>query len=142
MRRIARFAAFGLLVFAFVNCYHATVETGRRPSGDTVSKPWAPSFVFGLVPPSTVETASKCPNGVAKVETQLSFLNQIVGLLTLGIFTPMEIKAQCADAAAASLSPDQVVIVPPPGSREATQEAFDQAAEASAESGRPAFVVF
>jgi Bor protein len=52
--------------------------------------------VFGLVPPSTVETAAKCPNGVAKVETQLSFLNQLVSVLTLSIYTPMTIEVTCA----------------------------------------------
>ena len=44
------------------------------------------------MPPSTIETAQKCPNGVAKVETQQSFGNQLVGFLTLGIYTPMDIR--------------------------------------------------
>jgi hypothetical protein len=54
--------------------------------------------VLGLVPPETVETASECTNGVAKIETRLSFLNQLVGLLTIGIYTPMSIKVTCAAA--------------------------------------------
>ena len=41
--------------------------------------------VFGLAPPSTVETMERCPNGVARVETQLSFLDQPRG--TTGCFT-------------------------------------------------------
>lgn len=49
-----------------------------------------------LLPPSMVSTAERCPNGVAKVETQQSFVNQLVGFLTLGIYTPMQIKVTCA----------------------------------------------
>ena len=58
-----------LALTATVGCYHATVDTGLAPSGQTIAKPWANSFVYGLVPPPVVETTSKCPNGVAKVET-------------------------------------------------------------------------
>lgn len=31
-----------------------------------------------MVPPSTLETKSKCPSGAAKVETQHSFLDTLV----------------------------------------------------------------
>src|SRR5690554_3626514 len=82
-------------------CYHATVDTGRQPSGEVVRQPWAHGFVYGLVPPSTVKVAQQCPNGVARVETQLSFLNQLASTLTFGIYTPMEITVQCAAGAIA-----------------------------------------
>ena len=52
------------------------------------------------MPPETVSTQERCPNGVAKVETQHRFVNQLVGLLTLGIYTPMQIKVTCAAGAA------------------------------------------
>lgn len=77
-------------------CYHATVETGATPSAETVEKAWASGWIYGLVPPSVVSTAQKCTSGVARVETQLSFVNQLVSLLTLGIYTPMAIKVTCA----------------------------------------------
>ncbi len=92
-----RSLAAALLVLApTAACYHATVETGLTPTTQTIEKSWAAGWIYGLVPPSTVETAAKCPAGVAKVETQLSFPNQLVNLLTLGIYTPMEIKVTCA----------------------------------------------
>lgn len=80
-------------------CYHATIETGAKPSAVTIEKHWASGWIFGLVPPKTVETASKCPSGVAKVETQLSFLNGLVSILTLSIYTPMDIRVTCAESA-------------------------------------------
>jgi Bor protein len=86
------------LFIVTAGCYHATVETGASPSTEVINKSFASGWIFGLVPPSTVSTAAKCPNGVAKVETQLSFVNQLVSFLTLGIYTPMEIKVTCAAA--------------------------------------------
>jgi len=79
-------------------CYHATVMTGLSPSPQTMENRWASGWIYGLVPPSTLETMARCPNGVARVETQLSFANQLVNILTLGIYTPMEIVVTCAAA--------------------------------------------
>ncbi len=90
----------GLLVvataLALSGCYHATIETGLPPSPQTLENKWASGWIYGLVPPKTVETMQRCPNGVARVETQLSFANQLVNFLTLGIYTPMEIVVTCA----------------------------------------------
>lgn len=89
-------ATVAAIVVVLSGCYHATIDTGAAPSAQTVEKKWASGWIYGLVPPSTVETTGKCPNGVAKVSTQLSFPNQLVSFLTWGIYTPMEIVATCA----------------------------------------------
>jgi len=83
-------------------CYHVTITTGLPSNGQTIEKPWAAGFIYGLVPPAEIETAAKCPGGVAKVETQQSFLNGLVSGLTFGIFTPWDIKVSCAGRAAAA----------------------------------------
>ncbi len=79
-------------------CYHATIETGLAPSNQVVEKSFASGWIIGLIPPSTVETQAKCASGVSKVETQLSFVNMLVGWLTSYIYTPMTIKVTCAQA--------------------------------------------
>ena len=83
-------------------CYHAQIETGLEPGTQKIEKPWAHGFVYGLVPPSTVESAAKCPTGVAKVETQQSFLNMLANALTWGLYTPMNITVTCAAKKTAS----------------------------------------
>jgi hypothetical protein len=85
------------LMVLLAGCYHATVTTGARPGDVKIEQKWAKGWILGLVPPSTVETMGKCSNGVAQVDTQLSFLNQLVSGITLGIFTPMEIVVTCAE---------------------------------------------
>ncbi len=77
-------------------CYHAIIETGRAPSPQTIEKPWAHSFIYGLVPPTPVETQQVCRNGVSKVETQMSFVNALASAVTSGIYTPLTIKVTCA----------------------------------------------
>ncbi|MGK7312456.1 MAG: Bor family protein [Candidatus Longimicrobiales bacterium M2_2A_002] len=84
------------LVFVLAGCYHATIETDRTPSAKAVENAWAHSFLYGLVPPSTVNVASECSNGVARVETQLSFLNMVANAVTFGIYSPMHITVTCA----------------------------------------------
>lgn len=100
MKGIAR-ASLVLAAAALLGgCYHAVIDTGREPNGTTIAKPWAHSFVGGLVPPSVVETAQKCPAGVARVETQQSFLNLLLQGLTWGLYSPMAITVSCAKATA------------------------------------------
>jgi hypothetical protein len=104
MRDRLKLMLAGTLVVAQA-CYHATVDTGLSPSAQVVEKSFAAGWIYGLVPPSAVETASKCSGGVSKVETKLSFVNQLVGLLTLGIYTPMSIKVTCAQGGRSSVEP-------------------------------------
>ncbi len=98
-------AALVPIVLVFAACWHATIETGLTPSNQVIEKDFASAWIIGLVPPKTLETQAKCPTGVAKVETKLSFLNQLVAFLTLDIYTPMMIKVTCAQGGRASLSP-------------------------------------
>lgn len=140
MHRVLGLCVASLLV-AVTACYHATVDTGLTPSTQTVEKSFAASWIDGLVPPSTVETASKCKNGAAKVETQLSFVNMLVGLITLGIYTPMNIKVTCAEAGRASISPTAPTInVGVNATEEEIRSAIDRAAALSLRTGEPVFL--
>lgn len=85
-----------VLVLGLSGCYHATVDTGLSPSAKVVQKDWAHGFLFGLVPPGEIDTTAECTNGVAQVDTELSFLNQVASFLTSGLYTPMTIRAICA----------------------------------------------
>jgi hypothetical protein len=94
MRRYLSAAA--ALVVLCGGCYHVTVITGA-PAGPTViDKPWQNSFVIGLVPPAELDVKSQCTQGVAKVETERSFLNGLVGALTENIYTPIHVPVTCA----------------------------------------------
>ena len=137
---MTRLSTLFVIVLGVTGCYHATVETGLPPSNRKLEKHWASSWIAGLVPPSTVETAERCPNGVAKVETKLSFLNQVVAAVTLGIYTPMYIEVTCAEGGIADAEPD--LSVETDATAEEKHRVLQQAAGLAAAEGRPVVVAF
>ena len=134
--RIRRAAAV-VAAFALTGCYHAVIQTGRPESTDVISIKWANSFIFGLVPPPIVETASRCTNGVAKVETQHSFLNGLAAFVTFSLYTPMQIDVTCAARGTASADP---VIKVEPGRN--VEQALTEAVRVSSEKNTPVYVQF
>ena len=134
--RIRRAAAV-VAAFALTGCYHAVIQTGRPESTDVISIKWANSFIFGLVPPPIVETASRCTNGVAKVETQHSFLNGLAAVVTFSLYTPMQIDVTCAARGTASADP---VIKVQQG--RTIEQALTEAVHLSSEKETPVYVQF
>lgn len=137
-----KFVAFLTILVAVTSCYHAKITTGESPSATKIDEPWAHSFIFGLVPPKEINTASECPNGVAMVETQISFLNGLVSLITFNIYTPMHITVTCASGSGMSASNDAEIIIPKNSTDETVIEAFDKASKRAAETQNPIFVRF
>lgn len=138
-----RFALLFAVAATSVGCYHAMVTTGRTPSAVVIDKPFASGWVYGLVPPSTVETASGCPDGVAIVETELSFVNQLVSFLTFGIYTPMHIKVTCAASDTASaVIPDYEFKIAAGATEADVINAFNLAADEAVASGGAVYVHF
>ena len=134
--RIRRAAAV-VAAFALTGCYHAVIQTGRPESTDLITLKWANGFAWGLVPPAIVETASRCTNGVAKVETQHSFLNMLATGVTLGIYTPMQIDVTCA--ARGTASAESVIKVE---QGRGAEQALSEALRLSSERNAPVFVQF
>lgn len=138
------FSVTALLILSLTGCYHATVDTGLRPSGEVIEKNWAHGFLYGLVPPSEVDVAAGCTNGVAQVDTQLSFLNQLASILSAGIYTPMEITVLCAVGPdrTSAVETSRTITLPEGANRSAVQAAVERAAELSLREGQSAFVRF
>src|SRR5512140_1218501 len=128
--RFARAVALLAVVAVLPGCYVAKVDTGLHPSTTVIKKSFASCWLYGLVPPSTVETAAKCPNGVAIVETQHSFLNQVVAGLTFEIYTPIQITVTCAERPATSMIDfKQDITIPSEASTAEIQAYFSRAAD-------------
>ena len=81
-------------------CYHQVVLTGMSPGTTVVEKPWTATWLWGLVPATPIDVTQNCPSGIATVETKMTFLNGLVSGLTLGIFTPRDVKVTCASGTA------------------------------------------
>jgi len=94
MRRSTIFAV--ALAVLCAGCYHVTVLTGAPAGTQTIDKQWQHSFIIGLVPPAELSARPPCTQGVAKVETERSFLNGLVGAITYNIYTPIHVTVTCA----------------------------------------------
>lgn len=141
VRRTVVRIGLGVLPLAAIlmsGCYHAVINTGRPSSGQVIEKPWANSFVAGLVPLEVVETASKCPNGVAKVETMHSVLNMVATIVTFNIYSPMTIRVECAAGGSAAPALD----VPADANRSQVEETLRTAIQQSVRSSAPVYVRF
>jgi hypothetical protein len=139
--RYLRMFAILLVTLLLSSCYATKIDTGRTKSTKMISKPWASCWIYGLVPPATVMTATECPDGVALVETQHSFLNYVVGAITFGIYTPIQITVTCAEAAkTGSNDPAQDLVVPHGASSDEVRQVFSRAADRAVKSGEPVVV--
>ena len=86
-------------------CYHSIITTDLPPSTEVYREPFKAAFILGLVP-AQVDASKYCEGRRwARVETQQSFLNWVVSAVTVGIFTPLDIRVTCA-AAGAMRAPD------------------------------------
>lgn len=129
--------------FLFTGCYHAQVSTGLQTSNEVYQKAWAASFIGGLVPPSIIHAEQHCTNGVARVETRLSFLNMVAQFVTLSLYSPMEITVVCAADSRADLTADsQTIEVAKNSSPDIVIETFTEAIKRSADLNQPVYVSF
>jgi hypothetical protein len=141
MSRALKVVAASLLL-TLPACYHATIETGLPASTEVLEQSFAASWIYGLVPPKPVSTMAKCASGVSKVETQLSFVNQLVGILTLGIYTPMAIKVTCASSGRSAIPGAPEIKVGNGATSDDVIDAFRRAADLAVETGGPVLVKF
>lgn len=122
-------------------CYHAQITTGEEPSAEVYEETFASGWLFGLVPPDVVRAQDECTNGVARVETRLSFVNMLVGNITFGIYTPMHIRVTCAASRADLLENKiQSLKVDNPDSEQQVYEVFQNAVNKAVESREAVFV--
>ena len=143
MYRTAQLALALFLCVSLTGCYHARIETGLTPSAEVIDIPFAKGFIFGLVPPDVVKAGETCTSGVAIVETQHSFVNQLVSGITFGIFTPMHITLTCASGSSMGALEDATQMnVSADATPEEIINTFEKAAEEAAESNNGVYVRF
>lgn len=142
--KYGKLIAFLSLIFLLSSCYHAKISTDKQASNQVIDQPWSHGFVFGLVGPSEVNASQECDNGVAMVETKMSFLNQVASTLTLNLYTPMHITVTCAAGGMSSLDmeEDAGMNVAENSSDEEIADTIKKAAEKSSEIHKPVYLRF
>jgi hypothetical protein len=84
------------ILLATTACFHQAVHSGLAPSTTVVEKQYVATWWWGIVAAKPIDVRQQCPSGVATVETEQSFMNGFVGVLTLGIYSPQRLRVTCA----------------------------------------------
>lgn len=143
MKNRWRSVVLGALVLTSTTaCFRQVVQTGRAPSQTVVKKNWVSTWIFGLVPATPIDARAQCPSGVATVETQTSFANGLLGMLTLGIWGPQTVTITCAAGTAALPAGTEVITVAASATDAQVREVLQQAAARAAELDRAVAVQF
>ncbi len=96
MRRRCALAIALTTLLVTTGCYHQVVPTGASPApGNAAVTKTASLYFYGLVG-AEVDTTADCPRGAAVIETQQTFVNGLLALVTLGIYTPQTVTITCA----------------------------------------------
>ena len=80
--------------------------------------------------------------GVATVETEMSFVNGLASVVTLGIFTPQHVKVTCASRSASLPAGMRQLTIPVGATKEAELAIVRQAIQESAETHAPVALRF
>jgi hypothetical protein len=141
MRRPPRLLVLGLLLLSAA-CYHQIVRTGRPAGTTVVDLPWVSTWLWGLVPAADINVTPQCPSGVAIVETEQSFVNSLVGIITLGIYTPQHVRVTCASAGTSLRRIGGDIVLAKDASPEERADAFEAAIAAADRTNLPVVVRF
>ena len=95
MKKMLLATALALLI---TECAQQTFTVQNKPAvapKETITHHF---FVSGIRQKKTVDAAKICggAENVVKTETQQTFVNGLLGFITLGIYTPLEARVYCS----------------------------------------------
>ncbi len=76
-------------------CNKITYVNPQVPRGGAVHVEGGSFFIFGLVGEKTIPVYQMCPNGVAQMQSKASFVDLVLGVITIGIYTPRTYEIEC-----------------------------------------------
>jgi hypothetical protein len=94
MKRLLPLLMVALLTGAMACTKVSYVNPATTPTGQSHSEK-GHFFVFGLVGNKTIDAAAMCPTGVHRVQSKFSFLDLVLGTLTVGLYAPRTYTLEC-----------------------------------------------
>lgn len=100
-------AALGLLLVGCFKHQYVAPNSSAQPSPSYSS--WHHHFVWGLINASgQVNLEQVCPQGIARIENEMSFVNGLVTVFTGALYQPTTVEVYCNNGG----SPVQVGLTP------------------------------
>ena len=92
-------------------CYEHTYTIGTgAQTGPLVYDHWQNHWLGGLIGEEIVDISEICPSGNATIHDEQTFLNGLVSALTVGIYTPTEVKSRCRGGRSGQLELDKATV--------------------------------
>ena len=95
MKKMLLATALALLI---TGCAQPDVYCSKQTGSSSTKGSHRMFFVSGIGQKKTVDAAKICggAENVVKTETQQTFVNGLLGFITLGIYTPLEARVYCS----------------------------------------------
>jgi hypothetical protein len=93
----AKRACLSAVLLVAAGCYSVTA----RPDGGfkVATKPSFEQrqdfFLWGLVGETHIDTQQVCPRGTSQIQSQLTFVDGLLTVVTLGIYSPQSARIWC-----------------------------------------------
>lgn len=113
-------------------CFHQVVQTGLPAGTTVVDKQFVSTWLWGLVPANDLDVRQQCPGGVAIIETEQSFVNGVVAVVTFGIYTPQHVRVTCSSRTASLPRGAAELVAPASATMEELNQLVERATEESA----------
>lgn len=97
MKKLAVAASVAVLLAGLTGCSTQTYIVSEQPAAKTASyDKMQHFFVGGIGQQSEKDTKEVCTNNnVAKVQTQQTFLNGLLSMISYGIYSPRDMRIYC-----------------------------------------------
>jgi hypothetical protein len=106
--RLRAMAGLVALVMA-TGCYTVRFQSNLPPGGAKYEEK-GHFFLWGLVGEKQVDLKKLCPAGPARWQNQQSFVDGLIGVVTLGIYIPRSVDVECTAAKAEATSPEEELL--------------------------------
>jgi len=101
-------AAAAAVLVLLSGCYTARYQTNLAPGGPKMEEK-GHYYLWGLIGEKTVNLKQACPSGASRWMNQQSFVDGLLGVITIGIYIPRTIQIECAGARAEAWEPGALV---------------------------------
>ena len=95
MKKLIVVLMLSLFVIVSSGCYHITYDSGKQiPANITKTKLSANMFLWGIVG-TTIDIKKLACKEIMKIESKESFVDWLLGYITLGIYVPNTVLVYC-----------------------------------------------
>ena len=96
MQRLCLAATLVLCLSVFLTGCHTMRFEFENVEGTKITENKS-FFFFALTPRQVIDVREKCPYGAAAIREERTFVNGLLGAVTLGIYTPRRTTYYCLD---------------------------------------------